>query len=239
MSIFSSLILFYPGQPPPLKLHELRAFCDQLRKILALRDVYLGVNIKYGKSIDQDLESTNKINWDESGIIGQTVSYDWDYKKQNLPWPELWPKVAFDSRRLYRAYVNLGSLPKPVITELTAMRDRETTYEFIVPDSISVQIDPVCPATLSSETEDTCCGFVELSFSGNGFFTWQPLSRYWEAVRGLPTIPRLLRLCRETFPVPALADDDLDRLKSHLGELFLNRNDYQQGDWIVSVSETG
>lgn len=116
------------------------------------------------------------------------------------------------------------------------MRDENTTDEFIAPDSLYFQIDPVVPATLGTK-ELIGYGYIELSFAGNGFFSWQPLSRYWEHVRASPALLSVLQICRETCPVPQLPH--LDQLKNDLGELFLNRQEYQQGDWIVSVSETG
>src|SRR5688500_2005535 len=164
-----------------MKLREARSFCDQLRDTLSLGGGLLAVDIKYGKSIDQDDDTTNKMEWDETGRTGRCISYDWDHEKRNLAWPELWPTPAFDSRNLYRAYIGLGSLPPPISAELTAIRDENTTYEFIAPDSLSFQIDPVLPSTLGTE-ELIGYGYIELSFAGNGFFSWQPLSRYWDHV---------------------------------------------------------
>ena len=235
MSLFSSLLIFYPSDPPKITLAEARTFCDQLRNILSLRDILLAVDIKYGESIDQDDETTNLMEWNETGTTGRFVQYPWDHEGRNLPWTELWPGRDAEVRHLYRASIGLGRLPKPVGTELMAMRDEKTSHEFVAPDSLSFQIDPVLPATLNT-TELFAYGYIGLSFSGNGFFSWQPLSRYWEQARVSPTLRAVLQLCRETFPVPRL---QLGQLSADLGELFLNREEYRQGDWIVSVSETG
>jgi len=241
MSAFSSLIIFYPGTPPRITVRELRAFCDRLRETLSLRDSLLAVDIKYGKSIDQDFDSTNKIDWEETGTsvgMGTSTGFPWDHEERTGSWAELWPKPAYDSRVLYRAYIGLGSLPCETSRELTAMKNRETTYEFIAPDTLSLQIDPVRPETLDGKALDyDCYGFIGLSFAGNGFFTWQPLPKYWESAQRSPTISTVLTLCREAFPVPRL--DVLPRMKDDLGDLFLNREEYQDGDWVVSVRETG
>ena len=45
------------------------------------------------------------------------------------------------------------------------------------------------------------------------------------------------QICREQFPVKR--DERFERFAKHLGELFLNRACYEEGDWILSVSETG
>lgn len=203
-----------------------------------MTDAFIGVDIKYGRAINQDYDTINKTEWDESGIVGLCVDYEWDHEKRKAAWPDLWPEPAFDSRVPYRAYIELGSLPRAVCAEFTATDPKQRRDTFIAPDSLGLVIDPVRPRTLGGETlEFDCYGFVKLSFAGNGYFTWQPLARYWENIRRGPTIPKVLEICRETFPVRRL--DFLPRLKSDLGELFLNRDEYREGDWIVSVSETG
>lgn len=53
-----------------MTLREARSFCDQLRAALSLDGGLLAVDIKYGKSIDQDDDTTNKMEWDESGTTG-------------------------------------------------------------------------------------------------------------------------------------------------------------------------
>ena len=236
MSDFSSLLLFYPGKPPVLGVGELRRFCDRLRDAVATGGTGRTVQFKYGASIDQDYETTEQIHWDESGVLGQPVEYPWDHAKQGT-WADLWPADAADeTRRIYRGYVGLGNLPPKVSRGLTATRNEQATDEFIAPDALSLQIDPVCPGTLDT-AELTAYGLIQVAFSGNGFFSWQPLARYWKQVRGTSALSRVQAICREGLPVPPL--DYLEQLKQEMGELFLNRDEYQPGDWIVSVSETG
>ena len=109
-------------------------------------------------------------------------------------------------------------------------------YEFIAPDQLSISIGPSAPATLSTD-EPICFSFISVSLSGNGFFTWQPLSEYWHQIGSSAVIQGIQQVCRETFPAPEF--ESLDDLRDDIGELFLNSAEYQSGDWIVSVSESG
>ena len=235
MSDFSSLILFYPGKPPALGLGGLRRFCDRLRDTVATGGKDRVVKLKYGQSADQDFEPIIRMDG-LSEHSAQTRECEWDHHKQGV-WGELWPaETADEARQIYRGHVGLGNLPPKVSRGLTARKSQDAVDELIAPDTLSLKIDPVCPCTLETE-ELTAYGLLEVSFSGDGFFSWQPLERYWKQVGGLTVLKRVQAVCREDFPVPPL--DFLEPLKQDMGALFLNRDSYQPGDWIVSVSETG
>lgn len=36
-----------------------------------------------------------------------------------------------------------------------------------------------------------------------------------------------------------MALENIEGIKAHLGDLFLNRAEHQPGDWVVSVEESG
>ena len=245
MSFFSSLAIFYPGRPPLPTVGELRRFCDELRAAFALRDVLLHVGLQYGANDPAAFDATQEVSWNESLTIGTLPLEEdrepeqWHHERTQLPWPQLWPESDNDARTIHRAYIHLGALTKDASRDLTA-HNPDKARAFIAPDGLSVSINPAYAMTLGTEfpeDQDLCYGFLQLGFSGNGYFTWQPLEAYWQAVRHTTTLQTALRLCRENFPVPVR--EDLEPLKAALGSLFLNRDEYQTGDWIVSVSETG
>lgn len=233
MSLFSSLCLFYPGKPPKFTVGDLRLFSSKLRQEFAFGRFIQSVELKYGKSIDRDLKTTNLME-QVGTFMWQTVSYPWDYEKREGEWNDLWPEPSHDSKVLYRANISFGSLPSGVSDELTAMSPIDNR-SYIAPDCLSLHIDPFSPGTLAGE-DLSCFGMISLNLAGNGFFTWQPLPEYWQRVRNAPSLTILRRLCRESFPAPAFS---LEQFRRDLGPLFMNYEDYKSGDWIVTVSETG
>ena len=56
-------------------------------------------------------------------------------------------------------------------------------------------------------------------------------------MRHTETVQKARKYCREAYPVPVRSE--WHALRKALGDRFLNRLDYQPGDWVVSVSETG
>jgi hypothetical protein len=237
MSFFSSLIFLYPGPPPALTLGDLRIFANRLKESgLASPSRLSALELKFGKPIDSDYEDTMPMEWDESGTTGQFLEYPWDHESRGKDWPDLWPSTERDGELVYRAYLSIGSLEPDVSKALTSMASKETTYEFIAPDQLSLEIGPALPSTLETE-ELVCFSLFSVRFSGNGFFTWQPLPAYWDTIRASAPIATLMKVCRESFPAPEFAR--LDDLRDDIGDLFLNYEGYTPGDWIVSVSETG
>lgn len=237
MSFFSSLVLFYPGKPPVIKGHDLQNMASALRDAVGVKpDSRSTLEVKWGERIDQDYESTNETDWDESGIFGTPRDFAWDLKRFNLPWSEVWADSSALTGNVYRAYVSLGLLTKPAVESLRAS-DPSDDRSFIAPDCASIQIGPICPATLSTE-ELACTGMVAVTFAGNGYFTWgRNMADYAAQYRDAPPVCEARRICRERFP--AVRDDSFERIADHLGDLFLNRSSYVEGDWILSISETG
>jgi hypothetical protein len=239
MSFFSSLCLFYPGKPPQIAVGQLREFSARMRESISFEPWLQGVAFKYGKSIARDLKSTNLLT-EIAPNMWQSLSYKWDHEANtgDCAWEELWPAPKQDAKSVYRADITFGGLPNTVCEEFKAIHPTDQSC-YIVPDMASLSIDPFSPAALSDEESHDIIGFVSLSFAGNGYFSWRkdPFGSYWQAVRERPTLQRALQICRECFPVPHLPY--LSALKADLGALFLNREEYLEGDWVVSVSESG
>jgi hypothetical protein len=181
------------------------------------------------------------ILWDATGMIGEHdetpwKQESWDHARLNLRWEELWPGSRYESEMISRASINLGVLTRKVSAELTASKADSKSPSYIAPSELYLYVHPVCPTTLEGELDEhQCFGGIELSFYGMGYFSWQPLSAYWSCAKQSTSLRNVMQLCREAFPAPALRES----FTEHLGKLFLNREDYRRGDWIVSVSESG
>lgn len=236
MSFFSSLTLFHPAKPPRISVGALRELAMALRATVGIvPDSLSTVNLKWGESIDQDHKSMNEVNWDESGMIGTTAEPEWDVSVQQSQWESAWPDSLTGEETLYRGYISIGSLTPEASKSLTAYLEG-SDYEYIAPDCASVEIDPICPGTLATD-EPVCTGLVALNFAGNGYFSWRNFEEYSTQYRDAAPVASAMSLCRDAFPVKR--DERFDKIDNHLGELFLNRDFYQEGDWILSVSESG
>jgi len=64
--------------------------------------------------------------------------------------------------------------------------------------------------------------------------TWQD---YAEQYRDAKPIVEARSLARSMFPVKR--GDSFEKISEHLGPRFLNRDSPEDGDWILSVNETG
>jgi hypothetical protein len=239
MSFFSSLCLFYPGLPPEVTVLQLKQFSIRLREIIDFQPWIQTVNLKFGKNIARDLKSTNELK-EVAPFMFKTVAYKWDHESggRDRPWIDLWPKSRFEQKSVYRSHLIFGGLPSEVSRELQSMHP-DPQKGFIAPDMASLSIDPFSPGTLGDEEPRDIMGFLTLSFAGNGYFSWRddPFGTYWREVQQGASLAQVRSLCRDLFPVPRLRF--LDEMSNDLGELFLNREDYQDGDWVVTISETG
>jgi hypothetical protein len=237
MSFYSSLTLFYPGTPPSISGVSWRRFAGALRSEIGIRrESNCTLHLKWGERIDQDYDDANAIEWDHSGVIGTTRDYPWDIEINNQPWESLWQAALADDGKLYRSYLSLGQLTPDASQSIGAAHASDVASYF-APDYAAISANPVCPVTLDSE-EMCCAGLVEVSFSGYGSFSWSgPFADYASQYREAPPVVAARKICRQFFPV--IQDDRFDRVTDHLGEIFLNRDYYEEGDWILSIIETG
>lgn len=223
-----------------MKAAGLISFATMLRSAVGVEDrAKCSVSLKYGDSIDQDHETTTLMDWHTSeGSTWSTIKeYQWDKKVKEIPWSKLQSKFLRDNKTIYRGHLRLGSLKHESCAALSRSSAADPQCG-IYPDSLSISIDPVCPSTLSDEEEPVYTGLVSIRFSGNGYFTWGPhWSDYAEQYKAAAPIQVARRLTRTHFPVRR--DDSVEKIAGHLGPRFLNRDYYEDGDWILSVSESG
>ncbi|MEM7014462.1 MAG: hypothetical protein AAF585_23625 [Verrucomicrobiota bacterium] len=160
-----------------------------------------------------------------------------DVEASGKPWSQVWEgaNLANLNSNIYRSYCFLGDLPDHVFEALSAADEHDQTC-FIGPDGLSISANPVCPELLEAD-EVVCAGLVELSFSGQGFFTWKPISEYKNQYQNAAPLLAARRICREFFPV--VRNERFERIAAHLGETFLNQEDYREGDWILTIDESG
>ncbi|MBI2302013.1 MAG: hypothetical protein HYU66_24175, partial [Armatimonadetes bacterium] len=200
MSFYSSLILFHPGKPPQMRGTDLHELAVSLRDAVGVTpSSNASVSLKWGRRIDQDYERTNEMEWDESGMVGHLRSFPWDVKHFNVPWDAAWPSPFVLNHSIYRAYVSLGDLTKPAIESLAAA-DPAESWSRIEPDCAAIEINPICPVTLSSE-QRVCTGLLAVKFAGYGLFTWRSLAEYAAQYAVAPPVLEARRICRERYPV--------------------------------------
>lgn len=237
MSFDSSLILFPPGRGLPMSVGDLHRFCDHLRRELALKEKWLKVCLQYAQPGEPSLTM-----WDERGEMGTFTDElvfgetRWDYERENATWPQLLPGETHRNKLVEKAYVHFGNLPRESSEELIVRwpDGSATTY----PYQVFLSLEPVVPMKLDYDDEDNrCFGSLRVSFFGGGYFSSRPLTKYWQAVRASPFLARALAACRAGLPGAAL--ENVEGIKTQLGDLFLNRAEHEPGDWIVSVVETG
>lgn len=237
MAFFSSLTLFFPGTPPVITGGQWKQFSEALREAIGIDQSSPGaLQLKWGERIDQDYDRPNELEWDDSGLMGTPRAFPWDIDIDRNPWDRLWDTANLNGGNIYRSFLSLGSLTSDVSRALSAS-DVGYKGSYIAPDSASVSAHPVCPATLDAE-ELVCTGLLEVRISGNGYFSWgRPYADYANQYRDAAPIIALRRVCRQFFPV--VRDERFDRIADHLGSIFLNRDSYEEGDWILSIIETG
>ncbi|MEZ5324843.1 MAG: hypothetical protein R3F19_07255 [Verrucomicrobiales bacterium] len=167
-------------------------------------------------------------------LLGHYVEREWDVSIENQPWNSAWPEAIAGAEGIYRGRIGLGALTSKCSNTLTAWDENDESNLYIVPDTAVLEISPVNLWTFPTE-DNVCTGMVALKFSGNGYFSWRDPAAYAQQFRDAEPILAALRVCREKFPV--VRDSRFRKIEKHLGDRFLNREYYQDGDWILSFSD--
>jgi len=238
MSFFSSLALVYPGKPPRMTVAQLDQFASELRGHVGVEpDAEITLQLKYGDRIDQDYEPTVSMQSDESGTIAYPIEFEWDGEWQWKDGPSKPASVLGGRNWIHRAYMELGWLTSETSRHLSREHESDHSCGFW-PDSLSIAIDPFCPAVLGEDEEVLCVGFIAVRFSGNGYFTWgAEWQEYAAQYRQAPPVQEALRIARKHFPVTN--GEIRYRVEEALGQRFLNCLYYQPGDWVLTVNESG
>ncbi|RYD72510.1 MAG: hypothetical protein EOP84_23055 [Verrucomicrobiaceae bacterium] len=138
--------------------------------------------------------------------------------------------------QIYRLYLGFGIIREELLSSFYVEGPDPETYACL--DGFNLYVGPISPSTLSYETEEPL-GFVVVSFSGSGYFTWTTNNErvVYDRIVALPEVQRVSQVSREFFPV----SEDLVRGKfsDSIGKLWLNRNEWKEGDWIWTITENG
>lgn len=237
MSFFSSLMLFHPNPPPTVSVKELYVVASRLRNEAGIReDSRCSFSFRYGDRVDKDYKSTVEFKRPWFGTSLTLKDYKWSVTHKDIPWEKSLCRLATDQRKVYRASIKLGWLSDASRKSLARTNEKDSSIG-IYPDSICIGVNPVYPRSIGDE-DSVCAGLLSISFPGNGYFSWDPTwTIYAEKYRHAEPIIRALAITRQVFPVSDAAA--IRRVAEHLGPLFLNRDFYQDGDWILSISESG
>lgn len=257
MAFRGSLNFIRPGRAVLLSVEELRRFTETLRLQLGLRDVNTRVWLRRGTASEPAFDASHGLVWNAAGTLESLPPGYWrrfqpmDHTASDQNWEALWPKPSLWSRlgwqreekAVHAASMNIGSLTREASLELGA-KDPTAAESYFAPETALFTVGPCSPYTLATnaplddEASDHCHGCLALGLSGNGYFSWQPLDRYWAGVREAKLVVAALRICREHLP--ASPELTAEAIVAALGnEPFLNRAEYAPGDWVVSIKETG
>ncbi|MCB1097071.1 MAG: hypothetical protein KDN22_15975 [Verrucomicrobiae bacterium] len=182
--------------------------------------------------------STLQLTWGEPAKLSMAEDVKPSMRENSKEWGGLWNQLDdsdFD-KAVGNLYLNLGSLGKDGRSSIRLTTTGDDDLYFL-PNSASIQVGAVCPYLLKFDEELPCAGFMSLQFSGEGYLCWMELDEIADRLDRSEMINRAKRVCREAFPVPQ--DGRLDQLRETFGDMFLNRDSYVSGDWILTIEETG
>jgi hypothetical protein len=237
MSFWSSLILARAAPPPVVAAAEMGLL---VRKLIAI-DALAGdeaplCQIKYGPRVDADEQTTNVVDWDESGVIGTVGEYPWDRSDTYPSLAELVDDLAHDDGTLYRAYVSLGSSHPEIVSALTREPSEQNEVALCL-DSMSFSIGPVLVGGLDSQAP-AFAGWLGLSFSGPGYYFPWTYREARERAEKVAKVRQVADACRSVWPVkPTPASAAAIAGRRELAELWLYDDATAPLDWLWFVSE--
>ena len=265
MSFWTSFHYYRPTQPPVVTAVELLEFVLGFRDCAVIdeQETYgWEMQVKYGKSIDQDdlpttryepIEDLHKPTlwgWvrrllgsdrrEESAVmLCTTGEIDWDRDEHYEELADLVEGIrGLDSqKKIYRAHIGLGTATKVLIHSVERLDSPENEIDLQLTDW-SLTIEPVEISLLASD-DVYCVGWISLAIGGYGYlFPWTFRDLVGRA-EASPELSSVAKLCRDAWPV-ATAPPDATRLEHRriLGELWPYPIDAPV-DWAWGVLESG
>jgi hypothetical protein len=239
MGFFTSLTYYRPGRPPTVTG---RSFARFLGRIIETNLVepcgLIGLKIKFGKAIDQNRRDAH---WSQAIGLGLSESreIEWDATvPASRGFAGLINEIADNDDPIYRAYASLGNLVEAVrepITILPPVKDAMGYW----PDGLSISLGPVRPSGLQTGG-GWLAGWIEMSFSGNGYLYPSTLSKLVTRAIDSPEITRLCEICRTSWPVPSHRPSIVAVMRrKKFKSLWPYDNFRKSYDWYWSVHETG
>jgi hypothetical protein len=236
---YTSLQYYRPRTPPAVTADNLSRFIAALRDTRALTDSGLFcLQVKFGQSIDQDEKDANWLENIADGIA-TTNEVQWDI---NVPNPsglqEMIDRLAGDQRRVYRAYIDLGTPTDEVLKPITRTNSPENEVDFC-PDSISIELGPVHLHTLASD-QPALVGWISIHVSGYGYLYPWTLRDTVARLESTPATRHIMDACRSFWPVSSPPPDaEILKLRRQVPELWPYEDYAKPWDWYWGVNESG
>jgi len=239
MSFWSSLNLVRAAAPPVVTAAAIGRFVSELAATGALAgDETPLCQIKYGPRVDADEQTTDVMQWDESGIIGTVCEYPWDRSETFPSLAALSEALTTDDRRVYRAFLSLGGVVPEIVAALTRQPSEQNEVGLCL-YGLSFSVGPVLVAGLGSEFP-VFAGWIGLSFSGPGYFYPWKFRQVRERAEAVESVQRLVATCRAAWPVaPTPASAEAVAGRRHAADLWLYDDFALPPDWLWFASETG
>ena len=155
MSFFTSLKFVRPRKPPVVTGAALSTFLQQffaLEVVEPKRSLQQrALQLRFGAAIDQDDRPPHFEEPEgDSGIVSAVRSITWDVDESPASVEELLAILKKELRPIYRAYVDLGPLPRWLF-EYLAGPNGPIPEGHLALDSWSLEIGPIKSHGLSSE----------------------------------------------------------------------------------------
>ncbi|HQR07717.1 MAG TPA: hypothetical protein PLN21_12900 [Gemmatales bacterium] len=241
MSFYSSLLFVRESRPPVVAVSALSPFLEEAIRLVGTSDEndLLSCSLKYGDRIDSDDSGTEVREYVNDGVF-KMQEIEWDDEESFPTCASLIERLQSKQRTLYRAYFSLGSLKDGIIGTLSRDACEENDRWLSLTD-LSFRIEPMTTYGLGS-TYEASVGWMGFAFSGYGYYyPWTYRDARLKAEQ-LESVQRLMRWCRETWPVATQAiPSEMKELRSNLREqnLWLYDQLDLPPDWRWYVAESG
>ncbi len=239
MSFHTGVMLYRPCRPPPMTADDLGRFIMEIRDAGVLTDDGFQVlQVRFGDSIDQD-EKGITCEEDIAWGISTLSTIEWDLNLSCMgSVRQLVGALAGDKRRVYRAFVSLGTPTDAVLQPITRTNSPENDTDFC-PDSLDIEVGPIEAYDLGGDVR-AFVGWVAIFLSGYGYLYPWTLRDVVDRLQDAPEIQRIAQICRSFWPVPAeRLEDRVVEGRKQLGGLWPYEDIYKQWDWYWGVRESG
>ena len=229
MGFHSTLMLYRPGKPPIVIGRSLSVFLQRLLE-LGISDVNRSggtLAIKFGEAIDQDERPAWWIASTSVENIGIIEDIEWDVEQFSVPITETMAILSKSDKPIYRAHIGLGAAADETIKLLRRSGSAQNDEDY-VPDSWSFEIGPI----KSGRDGEFVVGWMAIGIGGNGYLYPWTLRELVQRAEQLPEIVKLMRLCRESWPVDAeLQNMEVQQGREQMGPYWPYEKLDKPWDW--------
>ena len=243
------------GEPPVVKPADLARFIERILELDILTWGNLGVQIKFGKKIDQD----DKTTYEEEQVGNNSflmLDYRWDINEERMLYSDalsllgnspklkniiLKPKLFYLklktltkqlSSNIYRATITFNEMKESVWKSLSHQEQRN--YLYLSDFSFHITIIEVANP---QEEGIYQVGWMAFSVHGNGYlFPWT-YEETLEKLRQHPVLNQIRDICRAMWPASATSPGkEIIDNRIKMGKLWSEPVDAPD-DWYWSICE--